>query len=221
MKIIGLDNSLSSPGVVKAELDDNLDIINMDYLTFTTVKKYSGGNIIHYKKKDFRSDVDEYLYKRDEIYNFCGDADYMALEDYAFNASGQITKLAESVGSLIVLFYEKYTKIRKYNISIIKIFATSKGNSDKISMEKYYDLYKEEKFNLSYLPMVHEKKSNNPKDNIIDAYYIMKMLQIELKVRTGIIRLHELSSDILRCFNRVTKSEPLNLPVRPFIEKIK
>ena len=49
MKIIGLDNSLSSPGVVKAELDDNLDIINMDYLTFTTVKKYSGGNISNSK----------------------------------------------------------------------------------------------------------------------------------------------------------------------------
>ena len=110
--------------------------------------------------------------------------------------------------------------MRLYNISTIKIFASGSGNADKIRMEDAYEaLPIEEKIGLNFLPMVHEKKTNNPKDNIIDAFFITKLLQTELKIREGILTLRELEDNVRKCFIRVTKAYPINLPVRPFLFK--
>ena len=55
MFIAGIDYSISSPAVVKAELDENFDVIGIEYLSFSSVKKICklDDSIAHANKKDF------------------------------------------------------------------------------------------------------------------------------------------------------------------------
>jgi len=57
----------------------------------------------------------------------------------------------------------------------------------------------------------------SPKADVIDAYYILKMLQLELKLRKAKISLSDLPEYIIKVFNRVTKSRPINILATPFL----
>lgn len=219
--IIGaLDYSISSPGVCKFELNENLDIIKKDFLTFTASKKYEKkSNIIYYNlKKDFKDNIERKLWLKDHIINFLKDTEYLGIEDYAFSATGKIFDIAEGCGITKSFLYNKGIKLRLYDPPSIKKFATLKGNADKILMEEYYEKNKD-KFNLNFLPMVKDKKSNNPKDNVIDAFFIGKLLQLELKIRYGIVLLKDLNFKHIEIFNQISKAHKINLLVRDFIEK--
>jgi Holliday junction resolvasome RuvABC endonuclease subunit len=228
MYILGIDSSFSSPGFVWAELDDKtLEIVQQDYLGFTSTKKFKNNNIYFYEKKN-KEESDNIIGRYLMFVEVIKDVLKMherqflnvALEDYAYNCSGQLTKLAETCGAIKVMFYNHGSKIRLYEIGNIKRFATGNGKADKFEMEEVYEsLPLKERIDLSYLPMVKEKKTGNPKDNIVDAYFIMRFLQTELKVRKGLITLQDLPDHQRKSFLLVTKANPINLPVRSFIQK--
>ena len=69
------------------------------------------------------------------------------------------------------------------------------------------------------LDLNHLPEYKNPREDIIDAYFILKLLQAELKLRHGLIELKSLSVKQIQAFNRVTKANPTNLLDRDFIEK--
>jgi hypothetical protein len=260
--ILALDSSFTSPGLVYAFIDnDKMDIDQIGYLGFTTCKKYEHNDayqkIIYYNKKAFNSDIEQYLWLRNQIIDNvvqptklhtraitelakisccvkpfpayvispkelkCKNFNWVAIEDYAFACAGQLTKLAETCGCFKTYFFEQNIPIRLYEIHNIKRFATGNGAADKIMMEETFEKIPiKDRIDLSFLPLVSEKKTGNPKDNIVDAYFIMKFLQTELKVRKGLIRLQDLSEAQIKCFNYNSKARPLNLLVRPFIQKI-
>jgi Holliday junction resolvasome RuvABC endonuclease subunit len=112
--------------------------------------------------------------------------DYVAFEDYSFSSKGQVFSIAESTGILKKIFFENNSKMRLYSVPSIKMYFTEKGNADKVLMEDFYEKH-EDKFDLSFLPNVYENKSNNPADNIVDAFAILKMLITELKLRNNIL----------------------------------
>ncbi len=225
MKIIGIDMSVNSPAIVEFKLDENLDIIEKRYITFSKVKKYEHDNVVYFKKDAFNCDFDQYNFIKEEIDKFIFNSDdpnYVAIEGYAFNTSNSrsIFQIAEITGFIKMMIYNKKIPIRIYDPNSIKMFATNSGTSNKIIMEEYYEkLNCEEKFNLSFLPNVFEKKSGNPKDNIVDAFYIGKLLQTELKLREGFVNLRDLNKDKIRIFNRCTKANPTNILDTPFIQK--
>jgi len=229
MIIAGIDSSYASPAVVWAELDNKtLDVIWKKYIGFTSVKKFTSEDVYCYEKSKQESDKDNIISRYVMFVSVISEAlkmdneeiNYVSFEDYAFGAPGQLTKLAETVGSIKVLFYNHGSNLRLYEIGNIKRFATGIGNADKFMMEDSYEkIPTNEKFDLRHLPLVKDKKTGNPKDNIVDAYFIMKFLQTELKIRKGIISLQDLPEHQIKCFNLVTKANPLNLPVRPFIHK--
>ena len=53
MKIVGLDMSVTHTGCVMMTLDDRLNIVDTDWLTFTTTKKYASEHSIWYDKDCF------------------------------------------------------------------------------------------------------------------------------------------------------------------------
>lgn len=238
MKIlIGVDMSYNSPGIVCSICDDKFEIQKKAALSFTKTKKYSGQSsdtkIIHYKDTSedlYDSTIDHIIEYREEILTWMSEfisqnhvdvaEVWVAFEDYAFSATGQVFKLAEACGALKIKFFELGYKIRLYDPPTIKLFASGMGNSDKIAMEHAYNkVKKEDKLDLDFLPLVQDKKAGNPKDNLIDAFYIMKQLQLELKVRAGLLELKNLDENQRRVFLRVTKSNPINLLEKPFMEK--
>lgn len=231
--IVGLDVSYNSPGITVCLCDNDLNVLSRRYLSFSTVKKYvcdrSDGRIIFNDKKNEVSDLQHILEYKEIIWQFIYSIEedaskhadtelYVGIEDYAYSATGQITRIAEMCHGLKEMLWLGGASIRLYDIASIKIWATGKGNADKIAMEDSYELLTD-KFDLSYLPLVREKKAGNPKDNVVDSWYIADMLINELKVRSGIISMKDLSDDKRRIFNRVTKANPVNLLDSPFIKK--
>lgn len=210
MIIVGIDMSMNSPAVVKFELDHALNIAKKEFITFTQTKKYSGENIIYHSKTQFNNEYQKYIFMRDYILKFINGAEYAAIEGYAFNGTGQVFQIAEITGLLKVKILEFGIPLRIYDPASIKMSIGNKGNCDKISMEEKYSVMGDG-FDLSYLPFVHEKKAGNPKDNIIDAFCIAKLLLAELKVRNGYIERKDLSEGTQRIFNRVTPANPVKI----------
>lgn len=213
MIISGIDPSINGTGAVKFYLDDNLDITNTDYLSFTTVKKNSNSKVKHFRKKDFTNKLEQNKFMIKHVSGFVSDSDYMSMEDYAYSATGKVFDIAEYVGSLKLSLYNMGNKIRLIEPTVVKKYATNRGNCDKIAME---DEYKKTDI-LGLKNTLPEYKS--PKLDIIDAFFMTDFLRTELKLRLGIITIKQLSKEHIEIFNRVTKSNPVNILARDFLEK--
>jgi Holliday junction resolvasome RuvABC endonuclease subunit len=212
MVLVGIDYSISSPGVVWYILNDKFEIIKRDYLGFTSVKKKSNSRIVHFKKANFSDSIHEYLWKRDVVYDTLkreinGLPDYIAFEDYAFQANGKVFNIAEATGALKVKFYSQKIPLRLYDPASIKLFFTGYGKAKKDRMLEEY-----EKLDSS------KKLLGDVNDDIVDAYFICELLYHEILIRKGILNLSELSEEKIRVFNRTTKANPENLLVRDFLQ---
>lgn len=220
MNIVGIDFSKNSPGVCRLTLDKlNFEAIYADYRGFTSVKKIADSDkkiIFYHNKKAFTDDIAKAIFMRDNIYEFINAdvPDYVAIEGYAMNAQGKVFDIAESTAISKVKIYENEIPIRIYDPNSIKKYASLHGDADKIRMEDEFKKFTEIKPDLSHLP---EYKS--PKEDIIDAFWTAKLLQMELMLRKGLISLHNLHTKRIEVFNRVTKSNPENILVRPFIKR--
>lgn len=220
MKIAGLDLSKNSPGCVKLTLDDStLDITNVEFCGFTSVKKNESKGINFFRKDDFNFDQDQFLKLENIIFDFLEDVSHIALEDYAYGGSGNITDLAEFCGFVKLKQYSNNKKIRIYDIPSIKMFATTFGNSDKLSMYQAFLKETEMKPDISKMPVVTKGHGVSPTSDIIDAYWISRFLQLELKLRRGLIKLKDLDETKIKLFNRTTQAQPENLLATDFIEK--
>lgn len=216
MIIAGVDFSKNSPGVVSFILDDNLNIEDVDYLGFTTVKKTAAldKNLVYYHKDAFNNDIAKAIFLRDVIKGYILDnyiIDYVAFEGYAFNAKGKVFDIAESTMCTKLFFYENEVSIRIYDPNSIKKFATGKGNAKKEQMDKVFD-----KDTFDHLPA-----GKSPRVDLVDAYFVAELLRMELKLRLGLINLKDLPKEKIEIFNRVTRAYPENILVRPFIEGAK
>jgi Holliday junction resolvasome RuvABC endonuclease subunit len=223
MIIAGLDISINSPAVVKYMLDENLDIVNSEYLGFTTVKKNRTNNVIHYNKKDFKHDFDKHIFITDKVIEFVSDCSHIALEDYAFEGKGRVFDIGEFTGHIKKSAYKSKKKMQLYAPKSIKLFAGGhgQGNANKIEMKDFFYNYKENKnkniIDISMLPEVTKLKGVSPTSDIIDAFWVAEILRTELKLRKGIITLRECEEQVISVFNKVTKNLPDNALSRDFI----
>ncbi len=210
-------------GIIVEELDDKtLDILDVQYYGFTSKKKLEQEHIIYYNNKDFQNDYDKYTFMKNHILNWLKDTTYVAIEDYAFGktgALGQIFSLAEFEGNIKLGLFEKGKKLRFYSINSNKKFFSGYGLSDKIGMKDAFYKWNEKKPDLSTLPIVDNGKGVGPTSDICDAYALCEYLRMELKLRAGLVQLHELTKQQIECFNICTKEHPQGLLVAPFIEK--
>lgn len=217
MKICGLDLSMNSSGLVSLTLDDNLDIIETKHEGFCSVKKHESEDIHLFRKKDYNNRYEMNEEASDIIKSFCKGADYIAIEDYAFGASGNLVDIGEFIGYVKMELMKDQHKLRLYDPNSIKKFATGKGNSDKITMYQSFVKNSEIKPDINVLPVPNKASGVSPTSDIVDAYYIAKLLQQELKLRLGIVQLRSLSEDTITIFNRVSKANPENILVRDFV----
>lgn len=213
VKIVGLDLSINGSGCVKISLNNNLNIINIDYIAFSNIKKNTTDKIFLLRNKDFKNYIDRNLYSESKILSYCNDCDFCAIEDYSYGSSaGQVFHIAEFIGSIKKELYKNNKKIRLYDPNSIKMFATKLGNADKRHMNDAYEKLTENTIDLSKL-----KPNKSPREDIIDAYYIVMLLRQELMLRKGIIQLKDLDEKNIRIYNRITKKFPINLLDRDFL----
>ena len=202
--------------------DKTLDILDVQYYGFTNKKKVEQDHILYYNNKDFNSDYAKYNWMKEQIINWTKDCEYVAIEDYAFGktgALGQIFSLAEFEGNIKLALVDLGKKLRLYSINSNKKFFSGYGLSDKIGMRDAFDKWTEKKPDLSCLPEVDNGKGVSPTSDIIDAYALCECLRLELKLRSGLIQLHELPKHQIEVYNVISKENPQGLLVAPFITK--
>ena len=220
MRIAGLDLSLNGSGCVIADLNPNtFEIISYNYLSFTTIKKLSSDKIYYHKKDHFRNRYLKYNWMIDKILKFINFSEHIAIEGYSYASKGNsIFDIAEFSGIIKFKLLDYSYKLRIHDPSSIKMFATGKGNADKMVMQEAYILGTSNPLGLpDKIPLLKKKNESNPRADIVDAYYIMKLLHTELQLRNGIITIQNLSVKHLEIFNRVTKAYPVNILSTPFI----
>lgn len=199
-----------------------MNILDVQYYGFTNKKKLEQDHILYYNNKDFNSDYAKYNWMRDKIMEWTKDIEYAAVEDYAYGKSGalgQIFSLAEFEGNIKLKWIELGKKMRLYSVNSNKKFFSGYGLSDKIGMRDAFDKWTETKPDLSTLPEVDNGKGVSPTSDICDAYALCEFLRCELKLRAGIIQLHQLPKHQIECFNICTKETPTGLLTAPFITK--
>jgi len=107
------------------------------------------------------------------LVNFDKDATYVMIEDYSFGSKGRVFNLAENCGLLKYLLYINGYKFFTVPPTVVKKFATGKGNATK---EKMYEAFiAETQIDLHNI-ISPTTKLGSPTTDIVDAWYIARYM---------------------------------------------
>ena len=184
MRIAGIDYSLTSPAICvwKEENDNrqfNFDVCDVYYLEDAQrLKRAAQHEILNlhvepYPKWETEEQRHDLLSNwAMSIVNKC----QVFIEGYAFATSGKshVRSVAENSGLLKHKMYKFKLPFTSVPPSVIKKYATDKGNANKDLM---YDAFSEESNTPPDLQKTLRPKSNkltNPTTDIVDSYWICK-----------------------------------------------
>ena len=182
---IGIDYSLSCPGVCINTSTDEFRYEDCKFYYLTTRKKFVGAykhNGVSFEgteHKPYSSEPERYENIADWVVDIINSYYPKAmaskknhtinLEDYSYASKGRVFHIAENMG---LLKHKLYLNNWDYNLlapSVIKKYATGKGNSNKEAMTEQFAL----DTGLNVLDMF-ECKYTSPATDVVDAYYICK-----------------------------------------------
>ena len=170
--IIGIDYSMSCPAMCLMA-EPRFDKCMFYYLT--NQKKMTGNfsNAIGYEHKEYYSEQERY----DNIAEFflnkipTKTPPIIYIEDYSFGSRGRVFHIAENAGLLKYKFWEVGFKFSTVAPTVIKKFATGKGNADK---QKMYEAFVAET-GQELIPLFSKTgRLDSPVTDIVDSYYIAK-----------------------------------------------
>jgi hypothetical protein len=190
---IGIDYSLSSPGICVNTSEEEFRYEDCKFYYLTNTKKYEG---TFKEKMAFGTSAVEYIGTPHRPYNseperynnianwaidiikLYGDAKTginrinptIQIEDYSFGSTGRVFHIAENLGLLKYKLKIEcgwdYTLLAP---SVIKKFATDKGNANKEMM--LHAFQGDTGVNLGEL---FESSAKSPISDVVDAYFICK-----------------------------------------------
>ena len=143
MVIAGIDYSLCGPAVCLYNNDDALpwDHNRCSFYFLTENKKQSEirtMNIYGERLTDWNSDQERYESIADWAIDIVMGCSHVALEGYAYSASGRVFHIAENTGILKYKLYHLGIPVTIIPPTEVKKFAAGKGNADKTQM---YDAF--------------------------------------------------------------------------------
>lgn len=104
----------------------------------------------------------------------------IGIEDYAFAATGRVFHIGEHAGVLKYVLHHKGWKLDTIPPTVIKKFATGKGNADKHKMTvKFLEVYPDaNNWIFKFFPRFTEATSpaKSPLADLADAYWIAKYM---------------------------------------------
>lgn len=188
--------------------------------------------------KDSNLRITRYCLYANEIKKFIIDDNenlsiYISIEDYALRALGRVYPLGEYGGIL------RYTLLNSYSVYPIYIRETDpitvklmagKGSSTKTDMymeyKKILDSNSDSTANIDldlFFEFYNKSKKSvsvtetSPFSDIIDSWWIARILKYELFVRWGFLSLKDLDEKVIHILNRTSKSYPVNVLSRSFL----
>jgi Holliday junction resolvasome RuvABC endonuclease subunit len=102
----------------------------------------------------------------------------VALEGYAYNATGRVFNIAENTGVLKYKLYQASIPVYVIEPTVVKKLATGKGNADKQMM--FDSFFEETKLDLHNMITPNKTNVGSPVTDIVDSYYICKQLFHEI-----------------------------------------
>ncbi len=173
--IVGIDYSMNSPCICMFDTRRTFCFENCQFYFLTDVKKYANTflNNIHGEPFcDYNCDTERFDTISSWALNLCIGAAEVSLEGYAYNSTGRIFNLAENVGILKHKLYKNAIPLSVIEPSRVKKIATGKGNADKQMM---FDCFEAET-RVDLKSVLSQKTLSNPVTDIIDSFYIAKIL---------------------------------------------
>ena len=175
MIVAGIDYSLTSPAICVHKGDEwNYDNCKFYYLVKRDKLVQSDGQFFGTLYPEFKHDIDRF----ENLQNWSMDiihqhkVTHCFIEGYAFGAVGRVFQIAENAGMLKYAIWKEKIPCFVYAPTVIKKFATGKGNANK---EKMYDAFlSENSVDIRDKCGIISNKQWNPVSDIIDAYYIAK-----------------------------------------------
>ena len=184
-KIAGIDYSLTSPAICVYK-DENGGHFDFDRCVFHYLsnnekqQQLAARSGIDNLKADpypeWQSEEERHEKLATWAYNIVQGCETVFLEGYAFATSAQagVRSIAENTGLLKHKMWKNKLKFQTYPPTVIKKFATDKGNANK---ELMYDAFVDELLtptDLKELLTPKAKKVISPISDIVDAYFIAK-----------------------------------------------
>ena len=191
---IGIDYSLSSPGVCVNTSDGEFKYEDCTFYFLTNTKKYDatfkekiafGTSAVEYigtQHKPYTSEPERYSQIADWVIDIIKSQSQLMIgklwekkpiiqiEDYSYGSTGRVFHIAENLGLLKYKLKMEcgwdYTLLPP---SVVKKFATDKGNANK---ELMLDAF--EKDTGTNLAQVFDTTSKSPVSDVADAYFICK-----------------------------------------------
>ena len=197
---------MNGSGVCVLDLDDKWNIVGVDWLGFTQVKKNSGKNAIYYKKADYPSRFALTDMMIREIKKKAEGCTYAAIEDFAYGAAGQLADIGQFVGQVARELWLDGIGLRWYGPSLAKKSFTGRGTADKVGMYEAYLECKLPKPDLTGCPIPTTSKGVSPTSDVIDAYAHALLLRKELMIRSGALKIEDLDKKDKELFGKKKKS---------------
>ena len=184
-KIAGIDYSLTSPAIcVYKEKDDgffDFDRCMLYYLSNNEKQQQlaSGcgvSNLIAERYPEWNCEEERHDKLSNWAYQRVQGCDEVYLEGYAFATAAQagVRSIAENTGLLKHKMWKNKISFKSYPPTVIKKFATGKGNANK---ELMYEAFVDELLtptDLKELLTPKATKVKNPISDLVDAYFIAK-----------------------------------------------
>jgi len=175
MIIAGIDYSMTSPAICIYDTETKFKFENCEFFFMTQIKKYDDSPLknVHGKYFEFDNNMNRYdlisSYFIDRILDSC--AVHVFIEDYSMGSKGKVFHIAENTGVLKYRLWMLQIPFTTVPPTVIKKFATGKGNANK---ERMQDVFEEENL-VKLKDVLHmTEKQWNPSSDLIDSYYICK-----------------------------------------------
>tara|TARA_Y100000004_G_scaffold194516_1_gene259329 strand:+ start:1531 stop:2082 length:552 start_codon:yes stop_codon:yes gene_type:complete len=174
MVITGIDYSITSPAIC-IHVGETWEYSNCIFHFLSNRKKYSdvfSNRFFGKSFEEYNSEEQRYDSISSWAVDKCDFSDQIAIENYAFNATGRVFNIAENTGVLKYKLFQKGIPLETIPPSTVKKLATGKGNASKDAM---YEAFVVET-GVQLMDELMMKTLNNPVTDIVDSYYVCKTL---------------------------------------------
>ena len=174
--VVGIDYSLTSPCVCVSR---DKTFSNSFFYFLNDRKSVHGKvyNIFGESHEEYLTDQQRYENIASWVMSILCNLDkeevVILIEDYSFGSKGRVFNLAENCGILKYMLYKTGYKFFTVPPTVIKKYATGKGNATK---EKMYEAFVKDTFVDLHSILSPTTKLGSPTTDIVDAWYIARYM---------------------------------------------
>ena len=176
MIYVGIDYSLTSPCVCVSR-DKTFSNSFFYFLNDRKTVQGKCHNILGEEHEEYLTDQERYeniaSWVLGILSNFTHEEIIVMIEDYSFGSKGKVFNLAENCGILKYLLFKNGYKFFTVPPTVVKKFATGKGNATK---EKMYEFFVKDTMIDLHNIISPTTKLGSPTTDIVDAWYIARYM---------------------------------------------